>query len=1674
MTTGRTKRLRTIVMVAVLVFSVVAPAVSGHTSGDSATQSATAQQTFSDATATSQGTINETLQEATGTVEVLVQVTEIDRKRASSAVNASSTLREHAERTQQPVISFAKSHSDAITVKQQLWLSNAVLLEVDTSKVRLKALAAVSGVERLSPNRRYYTPDPDEQSSSSESASAVQNTTYGLDQVNATEVWNDYDTKGDGVQVAVLDSGIALDHPDLELHTDNASDPTYPGGWAEFNTDGEQVPDSEPSAVCGDHGTHTSGTVAGGKESGEWIGVAPDVELMHGAVLTEQSLFGCGGSTVEVIAGMQWAVTNDADVISLSLGGPADGSMVSAVRNADAAGSLVVAAIGNSGPGTIGSPGAVYESISVGATNEALGVPEFSGGAEIDTSETFPDPPAEWPDSYVAPDVAAPGAQVKSSVPGGGYDSFSGTSMATPHVAGVAALLLSIGGEEMGPDQVKRTLYQSAFKPADCSPSCSPREGNDTRYGTGVVDAYAAAQQLQTIPEHELGDVDASGTLTVQDVQRLQQHLAGTLDSDATFHENLADLDRDGSITYDDLQLLQLKLRGDITPGQLQLSNLSAPETVDHGETATVTATVTNPGDEGVYDTVAYQFDSNERATTPVELGPGESTTVTFSLETNDYAPGTYDHAVVSADDSATGELTIAGANFVVSEFTAPDAVEQGAQYTVSATIANDGNEPATKTVQYQRDGATVATQNVTLDAGASTQVTFEELTVTSLRGSITHGVATADDAATETITVRAGAFSITETQAPENVSASEPYDVNVTVTNTGNAADTQQVEYSLAESPPSVAVVDSDEGYGPQVASALNASLPAGYTVTLVKDANATAAIDSHDVFVMQDVSPTALDVPAFVEATNDAGVGVVWLDNWGSDSDAIKERSNAVGDPASTDQDDAGDAPITYTVTESHPILEGLGAPGEQIPIHQASFGDRSWYEEYSGQTIATVSASGASAGGPALGVDADSATVLAGTLGREYFVENEDFTPEADALLANAVTWANDVASATGRATQTNGANETVTLEPGASTQVTLTHSAPSSVTEPQEYQHVFSTDDETVSKPVTVRPPTGGVSGTITSAATGDPVENATVTVGGENLSRNYTTSTDADGTYSVDTVPVGSHTITVRSDTYQATSESVVIESGDTATVDLSVEPRNGTIGGVVTAADTGDPIQNVTIRLEDDSSAVTTVTTGADGTYEASVAPGYYVVNVADGPPEYGAEQIITVGPNESVTDVDFELTPETGTITGYVTNAAGAPVADAHVLDADGNAFNVTTGEDGAYEIPELDRGTYALRVDAPDYNQTDISFVEVGATETVEQNFTVGSYLTVTDMQGPANATHGETITVEATVTNVGTESVSRSVVYFPPGTPFSDGQFTEAIDGFQTVTLDGGESTTVTFEYTVEESLSPDEYQHGISADEVATTTITIEGTEPEPTEDLRVTNVSAPESATPGATIGVNATVSNDGNSTVSGPVSYHFDGELVMTKNVTLEAGATTTVLFDHTLSEATGTFNHSVETETNAVSVELSVEAVGSEPAYFAVSNLTGPEHTAPGETITVNATVTNTGDETGTQSVFLFFMASEQAGSFAPSAVGSAKMTAAFQPTAVQQVTLDGGEQTRLSFTYQVASDASPGEYEYAVSSIQETAVGPVTVEESGDGSQLLTPMTGTVSATG
>jgi parallel beta-helix repeat protein len=487
--------------------------------------------TESTASTTADG-VGPNIQSAEGTVKAVVRLDPVSAPRTASAEQTASTLKSKALQSQDELVAFSES-TDGITVIEQLWLANAVVVEVDTTEVDPNELLDVQNVRGVHENFQVELPDePSDNASSSDGAVGTLadtatttsdiDTTWGLSQVNATSVWEKYDTRGSGVKVAVLDTGVDADHPDIELYTNDSSDPTYPGGWAEFDDEGNIVDGSEPRDTQG-HGTHTSGTVAGGNASGEYIGVAPNASLMHGLVLP-----GGTGSFAQIIGGMQWAVDENADVVSLSLGAndyvPA---MIEPVRNANDAGTIVVAAAGNSGNGSAGTPGTVYESVTVGSTGgmfiddrsynyskvDPTAISDFSSGTTVDTAADWgDDAPSEWPDTYVVPDVVAPGWAVKSSTPGGQYAKKPGTSMATPHTSGVIALMLAASNDTESPSDVKSALYDSAWKPENCDPSCE-RGQNDTRYGTGIVDAYTATTLLVNGTTTVSGTVeDTSGT----------------------------------------------------------------------------------------------------------------------------------------------------------------------------------------------------------------------------------------------------------------------------------------------------------------------------------------------------------------------------------------------------------------------------------------------------------------------------------------------------------------------------------------------------------------------------------------------------------------------------------------------------------------------------------------------------------------------------------------------------------------------------------------------------------------------------------------------------------------------------------------------------------------------------------------------------------------------------------------------------------------------------------------------------------------------------------------------------------------------------------------------------------------------------------------------------------
>ncbi|MFD3660745.1 S8 family serine peptidase [Streptomyces sp. NPDC058659] len=281
-------------------------------------------------------------------------------------------------------------------------------------------------------------------------------------QIGTPKAW-EAGLTGKGVKVAVLDTGADLAHPDLG------------GRVAESKSfiEGQEVADRNG------HGTHVASTVggSGAGSDGKEQGVAPGATLAVGKVLSDEG----SGTESQIIAGMEWAAKDiDAKIVSMSLGSrePSDGTdpMAQAVNTLSAeTGALFVIAAGNSGyPGSIGSPGAADSALTIGAVDSS------------DEAAYFTSQGPRYGDQALKPDLSAPGVDILAArsqlVSGSGlYTTMSGTSMATPHVAGVAALLA-----EQHPDwtgaQLKNALMSSS-KTLDAS---------SYALGSGRVDVAAA------------------------------------------------------------------------------------------------------------------------------------------------------------------------------------------------------------------------------------------------------------------------------------------------------------------------------------------------------------------------------------------------------------------------------------------------------------------------------------------------------------------------------------------------------------------------------------------------------------------------------------------------------------------------------------------------------------------------------------------------------------------------------------------------------------------------------------------------------------------------------------------------------------------------------------------------------------------------------------------------------------------------------------------------------------------------------------------------------------------------------------------------------------------------------------------------------------------------------
>jgi len=246
-----------------------------------------------------------------------------------------------------------------------------------------------------------------------------------------------------------------LTHPDLKTNIKGGYNAIYPTKSA--NDDNG-------------HGTHVAGTIAALNNTIGVVGVGPQINLYAVKVLDRRG----SGYLSDVIEGLDWAAANGIQVVNMSLGTSSNVlSFHDAVVRAKAAGVTLVAAAGNSG-GTVSYPAAYPEVIAVSAT---------------DNTNTI----ASWSSRGLEVDLAAPGVSIFSTYKGSSYATLSGTSMASPHVAGAAAVLLT----------------QTAKCDTDLSGACSPDEvqarleatatelgvaGRDNLYGAGLVNVFAAVQ----------------------------------------------------------------------------------------------------------------------------------------------------------------------------------------------------------------------------------------------------------------------------------------------------------------------------------------------------------------------------------------------------------------------------------------------------------------------------------------------------------------------------------------------------------------------------------------------------------------------------------------------------------------------------------------------------------------------------------------------------------------------------------------------------------------------------------------------------------------------------------------------------------------------------------------------------------------------------------------------------------------------------------------------------------------------------------------------------------------------------------------------------------------------------------------------------------------------------
>ncbi|MER6780936.1 S8 family serine peptidase [Streptomyces sp. NPDC000659] len=417
------------------------------------------------------------------------------KTRAAKAETVLHAKQEHAVRSQAEVI---KALDGAKAEYTSYWIVNAV--RVVGSQKLAGTLAQRPEVSRIDADDKVTLPKPAEGKREKAAADAVE---WNIDRIKAPQVWDQLGVRGEGIVVANIDSGVDYTHPAVN------------GQYRGKNADGSYDHNHnwfDPAGVCptaapcdnNDHGTHTMGTMVGDDGGANKIGVAPGAKWIAAKGCETNSC-----SEASLLAAGQWIVAPTdlsgqnprpdlaPHVVNNSWGSAThDDWYQQIVDTWRAAGIFPAFSNGNSGPGcaTSGSPGDYASSYSSGAFDINGAIASFSSRGA-------------GPGGIVKPNIAAPGVNVRSSVPGGGYEAFSGTSMASPHTAATVALLWSAAPALEGDVARTEELLNGTAQDTD-NGQCGGNAADNNVFGEGKLDAFAA---VSGAPRGAIGAV--SGTV---------------------------------------------------------------------------------------------------------------------------------------------------------------------------------------------------------------------------------------------------------------------------------------------------------------------------------------------------------------------------------------------------------------------------------------------------------------------------------------------------------------------------------------------------------------------------------------------------------------------------------------------------------------------------------------------------------------------------------------------------------------------------------------------------------------------------------------------------------------------------------------------------------------------------------------------------------------------------------------------------------------------------------------------------------------------------------------------------------------------------------------------------------------------------------------------------------